>query len=240
VRATESLNVPAISGRKLVLMASLALLMGALLAPPGGTSSARADANDTAAGALGPILNGQTATGTIGTENDVDWWLFHASSGTEADIALQGLAPESCFGPEATLTDANGTELASTSYPADRNETTHIHRTVGPGTFYLKVAPYYLDVLYCSGFGTEYQYRLWIDSSPSLLSSPPYIPPPPAPTTTMPSHAEGSSGPSTSCRYAQQRVAALSRALRRARHASDRRRIRRNLRTAQSHVRSFC
>jgi uncharacterized delta-60 repeat protein len=67
-------------------------------------------------------------------------------------------------------------------------------------------------------------------SSASAAQSPP----------STPIRSGGNSGPSASCRYARQRVAALSRALRRARRASDRRRIRRNLRTAQSHVRSFC
>jgi uncharacterized delta-60 repeat protein len=65
-------------------------------------------------------------------------------------------------------------------------------------------------------------------------------PPPPAPTTGTSPVRSGSSSPSAACRRVRGRVVALSRALRRAQTASDKRRIRRNLAQARSKVRRLC
>lgn len=205
-----------------VLVASVAVVLGALIGP----TSAAAGPNDTMAGASGPILSGVIYDGTMGTENDVDWWVFYAEASTQTDIALMGLGPEGCFGPEMGLYDVNGRVITQASGSAGRNETVHILRTVSVGTFYLRIEPSPLDVLTHCGFGPEAIYRLWINASPALLSAPPYIPPPP----------EVSSG----CRAAQRRVANLRSRLKRSRSRRQRNRLRAKLRKARSTAANLC
>ncbi len=214
------------------ILTALAAIMLCGLSP----AAAWADANDTPAGASGPLLHGDFWSGSISTENDVDWFVLYSGASTELGVHLNGQGPDDCFGQVVELTDGDGQFLSGYGYPINASETQHILYTVGIGTFYVKVSPY--NVAPC--IGSNAKYGLWVTASPQLLTAPPYVLPPPASTTTKPIHSGGNSGPSASCRYARGRATALSRALRRARSASDRRRIGRNLRTAQSHVRSFC
>ena len=190
------------------LVALTTLVMSALL----GASSAAAEPNDTRAEADGPILSGTTYQGTIGTENNVNWWVFYTGATTQLDIALMGLGPEDCFGPYMNLTDTDG-EIIEQSYNVNRNETEHILYTVGAGTFYVEVSPN--NVAPCAG--SEAVYRLWINASPALLSAPPYIPPPIQPS--------GSQSGVSPVRRARSRVSSLSSRLRRARGFRQRKRL---------------
>lgn len=225
----------------------LSAIAAALLAAfaLGGTAAA---SNDTVVGASGPILNGQTYEESIATENDVDWWVFYTGASTALDVALLGLGPDDCFGPTMNLTDANGEVLAQ-SDEANRNETEHILYTVGPGTFYVQVLPYLSP---CVGF--DARYRIWINSSPSLLSAPPYIPPPAPPVTKPPpkrapgprSPAGDGDQPSENCQRARAWVRRLQQRQRRARYLPPRARqreqsfLRHRLRRARDHVRRQC
>jgi hypothetical protein len=207
----------------------------------GGGTPAAAEPNDTPAGASGPIQSGRMYESAIETENDRDWWVFYSGASTQINAALWGRGPDDCFGPVMYLKDASGYTLGDRAGPANTSTSAHILYTVGPGTYYLEVAPY--NVAPC--IGPDARYAVWINSSLALLTAPPVVPPPPPPpspsgTIPPPKSVGSGSGPSAFCRHARQRAAALSRALQRARTASDRRRIRGNLQTAQRHVRSFC
>lgn len=236
----------AITRRQGTVALSVLVLLGI-----GGIASTTAQANDTRAEASGPILNGVVYQGTIGTVNDVDWWVFYTGATTQLDVALLGLGPDDCFGPYMNLTDSDG-GIIEQSYNVNRYETEHILYTVGAGTFYVEVRPY--NVAPCAG--PEAVYRLGIGSSPALLSAPPYIPPPAPPVATSPSTGYPSRGTSPrrsrACQQAQRRVRALKRKLRQAnrlrvRRGHARQRIRRqraqlqaNLRRARSQVRTRC
>jgi hypothetical protein len=216
----------------------LALLAIGAAAP----SAARADPNDSPSGASGPLLNAESWTGAIGTENDVDWFVLYAQAGSEMEAGLVGLGPESCFGPEMELYASDGSLLSDTSGYAETYETKFIRRTIGPGTYFLKVFPYHLDVLYCNEFGPAYGYGLVAVANPPLLSSPPYAPPPPQvpPAGTRTPHGvRGEHSHDHGCRKAQSRVGYLRRRLRQA-GSSSKPRVRASLRRARRDVRRLC
>jgi hypothetical protein len=67
-------------------------------------SGASADANDTSAGASGPLLHGVFWGGSISTENDVDWYvLYTVGIGTfYVEVRPYNVAP--CIGQDAKYT----------------------------------------------------------------------------------------------------------------------------------------
>ena len=222
-----------------ILAAATVLLVGLV-----GASGASAEPNDTLAEADGPILSGSVYEGTLGTQNNVDWWVFYTGARTQVDIALLGLGRDDCFGPEMKLTDDAGQVIEETDTPAERNETKHILYTVGPGTNYVEIKPYYLNT--SCGFGPEALYHLWINASPALLAAPPYIPPPPPPppasvtTPTAPKPNRSAIRAAAECGHARTRVTGLMRKLRRARGVNYRNAIRRDIRRARAEVGRRC
>lgn len=212
---------------------AIALVLGGFLS----AASASAEPNDTAAGASGPIRNGVTYQGVIATENDFDWWVFYTGASTQLDIALLGLGREDCFGPVMDLYDSDGQVITGEDYPAERNETRHILRTVDAGTFYVKVGPY--NIAPC--IGSEALYHLWINSSPALLAGPPYIPPP-APPSESGSHgtSPGRGSYAAACRRTRQRISALSTRLRSANSRRQRNLLHAKLRRARNEARTYC
>jgi hypothetical protein len=207
---------------------ALTLGLSGLAAPSGvgANDDLRTEAN-------GPMANGRIYQDTIGTENDVDWWVFYTGTSTAVDVALMGLGPEDCFGPKAILTDGNGERL-SEGGRAERNQTQHILYTVPAGTSYIQVVP--VGAFACSG--PDAVYRVWVNASSTLLAIPPYIPPPPAPVTTPTDRSAIRAA--KACEHAQGRVSGLARKLRRARGANYRRLIRQDLRRARAAVARRC
>lgn len=199
-----------------------------------GTSHAWADANDTPAGASGPLLQGDFWSGSISTENDVDWYVLYSGASTELGVHLNSQGPDDCFGQVIELTDGDGRYLSHYSH-INSSETGHILYTVGIGTFYIKVSPY--NVAPC--IGSNAKYVLWVTASPGLLTAPPYIPPPAppsTPTTPNPSVIRAAKD----CEHARGRVAGLTRKLRRARGINYRNAIRRDIRRARAEVGRRC
>jgi hypothetical protein len=216
-------------------------------------SHATADANDTSAGASGPLLHGVFWAGSIGTENDLDWYVLYSGASTELGVHLNGQGPDDCFGQVMELTDGDGRFLAGHGGSIDRSETGHILYTVDIGTYYVKVRPN--NVAPC--IGPDAKYTLWVTASPQLLTAPPPLPPAPppsiaapAPTThttgVRPGAVRGGTKPSFACRRARTWVRRLQRRRQRARRlrpAARRRQLaslRYPLRRAHSHVRRRC
>ena len=203
------------SGGRLRIAVLAVLLFGALLGP----SSAHAGSNDTMGGAQGPLTTG--VQGSIATVNDVDWYFIYASAFTQLDAAITGLGPEdSCQDWNLVLTNSEGRELESVS--AGFNHVRHILYTLQtPGTYYLEVTGFY-----CEAVGN---YRVDLAASPSLLSSPPYVPPP-----------TGKDSYAAACRRTQQRISSLSNRLRYARSRRQRKQLRAQLRRARHEARTYC
>lgn len=204
------------------LGATVVVGLGVLIAPVG----AWAGANDTMAGAEGPVTGSFTAT--IDTVNDIDWYFLYAEASTQLDAAISGLGPEdSCQSWDLVLRDAEGHELDSVY--AGFNHVRHILYTLeAAGTYYLEVSGFF-----CEAAG---DYGIDLAASPALLTSPPYVPPP-APSPPPPS---GSSGPSSACRTAQRRASSLRSRLRHASSRRQRNRLRAKLRQARSTTASLC
>ncbi len=78
------------------------------------------------------------------TKGDVDWYSLNAAAG-KIDVAYTALQTQgSCFGPEARLLDAAGTNLG-TAQPA-KGDTEHIRYTAtADGVLYLRVQQYQID-----------------------------------------------------------------------------------------------
>ena len=210
---------------------TVALAIGLLALPTG----AAADPNDSPAGASGPLLHGAFWSGSISTENDVDWYVLYSGGSTELGVHLNSQGPDDCFGQVMALTDGDGQFLAGYGYPINAFETQHILYTVGIGTFYVKVSPYH--VAPC--IGPNAKYVLWATASPALLPTPPAIPPPPAPAVGKPG---SSAGPPVDmrCRNARTRVSNLKKKLRRARGINYRNVVRSELRRARAQVVRRC
>lgn len=163
-------------------------------------SGATADLNDTPAGASGPLLQGAFWGGSIGTENDVDWYVLYSGASTELGVHLSSQGPDDCFGQVMELTDGSGRFLAGYGYAINSAETQHILFTVGVGTFYVKVSPY--NVSPC--IGQEARYTLWATAWPQLLAAPPPTPAPPpgntpARNTSTSPGGHGAAAPSENC-----------------------------------------
>ena len=111
-------------------------------------SNAEVEANDTRSEAsahdpIGYDEGHRLYTGTIGTENDVDVYTVYAPPGsTQLNVSLTNTTPEPRADQlDATLTDSDGSQLATT-YPsgAMTGETKDISYTVrGPGLYYVAV-----------------------------------------------------------------------------------------------------
>jgi hypothetical protein len=218
------------------LLVAAVLAVAFLVLPTG----ALGEPNDSPAGASGPILSGGLYQGTIDTENDTDWWVFYTGTSTQLDVALTGLGADDCFGPEMHLKDASGRLVAESGYPAERFEVEHILYTVGTGTFYVEVFPYHLAPC----IGSEADYQLSINSTPSLLASPPYIPPPPAPAPTpIPPAAKPDRSAiraAAECERARTQVSSLRKKLRHAKGVNYRAIVRAELRRARAAVLHKC
>lgn len=167
-------------------------------APDGSAGgSAGYEPNDSIAAAYGPLSGGVTYAAGLETQNDEDWFTFYTNGQQQFDISFTNLT-NGCTNFIMSFVDTNGEELHYVR--PNFNETRHIQYT-SPTS-----ARYYLRVYDLIGQTCSYQLR--IDPAGALTAQPPTSSAPGSGSTNYPAH---SSGPSSACRHARNRVATLSR-----------------------------
>lgn len=118
--------------------------------------------NDTRDSAYGPLAGGTPYTGTIETDNDVDWFVFYVKTYSQMDFSATMV--KSCSSGSDVLIelyDKDG-EYVRYFYSGNLNETNHLLLTMNPGR-------YYLQVRYPSCTGDRYRFQ--IDPAPSITTS---------------------------------------------------------------------
>jgi hypothetical protein len=183
--------------------------------------------NETAEQAWGPLAAGRNYTGGTETENDQDWFLFHAAPGThQLDIAVSTAALTACDTYDSDsvveLHDARGERLQSAE--GSPFSFGHIRQTItGPATYYVTAS------VECRG---RWMFR--VEPSGALTDS--LQAPPPPTTTPAPTPSSGSSSNGRLCRTARasrkrwgSRLSTDRAKLRRARSRSTRTRLKRRI-----------
>src|SRR4051794_8810004 len=94
-------------GSKL-LVAMLALALSLALAAP---ALADTEANDVISQAEGPVGGGTPITGTIGTPDDVDYYVFYAASQQQLHVTVDDLTSPDSGCLEHSLYDTEGSPL---------------------------------------------------------------------------------------------------------------------------------
>lgn len=128
-----------------------------------------------------------SASGSLVTSNDHDYYVFYASKGTELSVTLRDAtnpetcpADETCGNVDVELANSVGNEVGDNYASSDIN-----NGIVVPGTFNYTIeesGTYYLIV-----HGNEEPYILTVAASPNVVwPAPPPPPPPPAPPPPEP------------------------------------------------------
>lgn len=140
------------------------IVSGPGLIPPIATP----EPNESAGQAFGPLSGATPYSGTLETENDVDWFWFYTSGPYAFDLALTGTG--GCSAYARLFPDGRANEIDD--LVAGVNTISHLVYTA-PGA-----ARYLVEVTGCEGA----RYRLQLDPGTAIsLTPPPPPPPPPAP-----------------------------------------------------------
>jgi len=118
--------------------------------------------NDSRDSAYGPLAGGTPYTGTIETDNDVDWFAFYVKTYSQMDFSATMVKSCSSFGEASIeLYDKDGRYIRY-FYTGSPNETSHLLVTLNPGRYYLEV-----EDPACTGD----RYRFQIDPAASITTS---------------------------------------------------------------------
>lgn len=153
-----------------VWVALVASLVICLFATPAVSNAAAPyEPNDSRASASGPLVEGQTISGGLETENDVDYFKFYVAAGSaQASFFLINTTeaqPDSFYANLRAgfeLVDVGGERLASSVVES----TGEIVYTLGPGKYYLTVAP---DLF--NGFDQQISYDIQVRGGVSTYES---------------------------------------------------------------------
>jgi hypothetical protein len=140
-------------------LAAVVALLASLVAC--GAAAADTEPNEGLAQAEGPLKGGAPYAGVLSTDNDVDWYVFYATSQSQLDISFWHEAGSGWCSAYVELHDADGTEIDTTA--PRRDEIGHIKYTTPPGTnrFFLRVD---------GGLNAKYHFR--IDPGAAVVDGP--------------------------------------------------------------------
>jgi hypothetical protein len=127
------------------------LLLFALVFAPGLRAAGPYEPNDALAAAAGPLAGGQTYTGAIESQGDLDYFFFYVTSHDEAQVTLTlrnlggGAAVSNV---DAMILDTTATPVGGLSYINRGQEKT--------ATLALRPQKYFIEVRSTEGFGDAY------------------------------------------------------------------------------------